>query len=169
MATTPRGYPIITGKMPPAGPSQMQQLAEAIDADLSAAVGRWVKVGPPIVTGTVTGISPTAYVFPNLQLSVPVVAGRTYRVGFQVDTNSSAVVDIISIKLRADGVQFNECAHPANSSPTTSLTTIQHLVTGFFTATTTTTALFTVSIQRVAGTGSVTAAGPTSFLSVERY
>lgn len=30
---TPRGYPIFTGTLPPAGPAQMQQLAEAIDAD----------------------------------------------------------------------------------------------------------------------------------------
>lgn len=49
MATTPRGYPIFTGAMPPAGPVQMQQLAEAIDADLSATVfdTGWMTLGAP--------------------------------------------------------------------------------------------------------------------------
>lgn len=36
MATTTRGYPIFTGGMAPAGPTQMQQLAESIDADVTA-------------------------------------------------------------------------------------------------------------------------------------
>lgn len=36
MATTPRGYPLFTGGQSPAGPAQMQQLANAIDADVTA-------------------------------------------------------------------------------------------------------------------------------------
>lgn len=35
MAETTRGYPIFAGGMSPAGPVQMQQLAEAIDADVT--------------------------------------------------------------------------------------------------------------------------------------
>ena len=47
MATTPRGYPIFTGSMPPAGPVQMQQLAEAVDADVAsiAADTGWITTG----------------------------------------------------------------------------------------------------------------------------
>lgn len=36
MANTPRGYPVFTGGTAPAGPAQMQQLANAIDADVTA-------------------------------------------------------------------------------------------------------------------------------------
>lgn len=35
MATTTRGYPLFTGGQAPAGPAQMAQLAEAIDADMT--------------------------------------------------------------------------------------------------------------------------------------
>lgn len=40
MSPTPRGYPTFTGSLPPAGPTQMQQLAEAIDNDVSKIVPR---------------------------------------------------------------------------------------------------------------------------------
>lgn len=50
MATTTRGYPIYTGGMVPAGPAQMQQLAESIDADVTAVVAARVAV-----TGALNG------------------------------------------------------------------------------------------------------------------
>lgn len=49
MATTDRGYPIFPTSSPPAGPVQMQQLAEAIDADIETlfnAPGLPVTFGP---------------------------------------------------------------------------------------------------------------------------
>ena len=169
MATTTRGYPLFLGGQAPAIPTHLQQLAEAIDADVTNAVGRWVKVGPPHTNGQVTGINTTAYVFPNLQLAVPVIQGRTYRVLFQVDTYSTAVTDILSIKPRADAQQLNEYSSAANSSPSAAATSIQHLVAAYYTAPATATVTFSVEIKRVAGSGNITATGATSFISVERW
>lgn len=46
MATTDRGYPIFSGGIAPAGPVQMQQIVEAIDADVEevATPGAWQPV-----------------------------------------------------------------------------------------------------------------------------
>lgn len=53
MATTTRGYPIFTGGMAPAGPTQMQQLAEAIDADVTATMHDtgWITTGITFLDG----------------------------------------------------------------------------------------------------------------------
>lgn len=68
MPTTPRGYPIFTGSMPPAGPVQMQQLAEAIDADVTAVTSatEWSAEGVQWLNGfgpaiAVSGWQPFAY------------------------------------------------------------------------------------------------------------
>lgn len=68
MAETDRGYPIFTGSMAPAGPVQMQQLAEAIDADVgdvaydSGYISSSITFMNGFVLGTaINGFRPFAY------------------------------------------------------------------------------------------------------------
>lgn len=68
MPNTPRGYPYPAGSMPPAGPSQMQSMAEAIDTDVQKVAGDTGYITTGIVwmnsfhTGTaINGFRPFAY------------------------------------------------------------------------------------------------------------
>lgn len=54
-APTPRGYPVFDGLQSPAGPAQMQQLAEAIDADVAGVDGKFRRA--PVITTVAIGSS----------------------------------------------------------------------------------------------------------------
>lgn len=79
MPTTRRGYPYPTGAQAPAGPVQIQQLAEAVDADVNALLPR---------SGPVSG-------------SVVVQTAVTKRVDFPTGTNFSARPNVV-VSMGAD-------------------------------------------------------------------
>lgn len=108
-APTPRGYPVFDGLTAPAGPSQMQQLAEAIDADVQSVDAKFRR--EPVVTtfaigssGPVTSTSLLTAANSNVTWTPSQTGLAVARAEMDVSTVTAGYAFML-IELHVDGVQ----------------------------------------------------------------
>lgn len=91
-------------------------------------------------------------------LTVGVVAGRTYRVTWVINWTGSVANDRFLMRTRAAGAQLTYDTADVKSTPAI----VQDVIVSEYVAGSTTNVTFTGTVQRVVGTGTLTARGAAS-------
>lgn len=170
MPTTSRGYPIFTGGLPPAVPVHMQQLAEAINADLEASLTKpsnFMQGKPGAGNVDITGVTSTYVTLGGLSFAGAMTPGKIVRVTVQVSTYSTSSADVVELILLVGTTQLAAFVAAANSAGVAG-SSQTHQYSGYYLVPAgVTTASVTARVRRVAGGGTVTVHGGACFLIME--